>query len=206
MNFPTTYLVWDLETTGLLPKQDRIVEVACMGIEAGGGQRNFQAILNHKIDIPEQASNIHGITTERASQMGVDPISAISHLKDRILEADAIISHNGIRFDIPFLLEEMRRLGYSEYDIGIVERNLEEKTIDTAAVFKAHKLGIERQWYESFYQFCTRILDMKVYGLKYNVAVCCEDLKIDITGITQHRAFGDVTLTEKIYRKLCLQE
>ena len=39
-------------------------------------------------------------------------------------------------------------------------------------------------------------------GVKYNVAICCEELGVDRTGITQHRALGDCELTHEIYKKL----
>lgn len=203
MEYPKSYLVWDLETTGLNPETDRIVEVACMKVENGEIVKTYSAILNHDIDIPEAAANVHGITREKAAAEGIDPLSVIGYLREAILESEAVMTHNGIRFDVPFLLCEMRRLDYCETDILWTGKRLNSRHIDTAAIYKAKKLGADRKWHESFYDFAVRVLDIKAYGVRYNVKTCCEELGIDMEGIQQHRALGDVTLTQKIYEKLC---
>lgn len=203
MEYPKSYLVWDLETTGLNPETDRIVEVACMKVENGEITKTYSAILNHDIDIPESAANVHGITREKAKAEGLDPTGVIAYLRDAILDSEAVLTHNGIRFDAPFLLSEMRRLGWGETDILWLGGRLKSRHIDTAAMFKAKKIGAERKWHESFFDFASRVLDVKAYGVRYNVKTCCEELGIDMEGIQQHRALGDVTLTQRIYEKLC---
>lgn len=205
MEYPKSYLVWDLETTGLNPETDRIVEVAYMKVENGEITKTYSAILDHDIDIPESASNVHGITRVKATAEGIYPPSAIKNLIEAIQESEAVITHNGIRFDVPFLQCEMRRLGWCETDILWFGKRLNSKHLDTAAMYKAKKIGADRKWHESFFDFASRVLDVKAYGVRYNVKTCCEELGIDMEGIQQHRALGDVTLTQRIYEKLCKQ-
>src|SRR4029453_8705694 len=66
--YPTTYVVWDLETTGLDRFNDRIVEFAALMVEDNQVVERTSFILNHGIDIPEDAVRVHGITKKKCKQ------------------------------------------------------------------------------------------------------------------------------------------
>ena len=51
----------DLETTGLNPDQDRIVELAILKIQPDGGTVQYVKRLNPQIPIPAAATAVHGI-------------------------------------------------------------------------------------------------------------------------------------------------
>ena len=61
----TTALVIDLETTGLNPAVDRIVEIAVVGVdfERRCYRRLFHFLVDPEIPIPPEASTVHHITT-----------------------------------------------------------------------------------------------------------------------------------------------
>lgn len=66
---PANMLSFDLETTGTDPKTCRIVTSAMISIE--GRERKDQELLaDPGVDIPEQATAVHGITTEYARENG----------------------------------------------------------------------------------------------------------------------------------------
>lgn len=103
-------LFFDTETTGFfhdrLPVDDssqpHIVQLAAQLCEDNGEPvSGFSFIVDPgigKISIPESASNVHGITNERAVQFGVSSefaLSAFTHLYQR---ADIVCAHN-IKFD-----------------------------------------------------------------------------------------------------------
>ena len=201
MHFTENYTVWDLETTGLDPHNDHIVEVAAIRIENGQIVETYQAILNHQISIPEEASKIHGITTELCEKEGIDPQIALESLIDIILASPMCVTHNGTRFDARFLVSEYSRLGHKNDELS---KKLVSMHVDTAALYKAKKLGMKLDESRDLAAFMADALDQKVYGLKYNVGACCDDLGIDRSNITQHRALGDVTLTNEIYKKLAI--
>lgn len=201
---PSRYTVWDLETTGLDPQTCRIVEVAAIVVENGEVVESYSAILNHDIDIPEGASAVHGITREKCAAEGVSPASAIDHLLVLINRGEACVTHNGIRFDAPFLMAELEKLGAHGITVSKTRARLVDEHLDTAVMYKANKLGIVRGWNEPFENFANRVMEIRAYGVKYNVGVCCDELGIDRSQITQHRALGDVTLTNEIYKKLAL--
>ena len=61
-------------------------------------------------EIPITASNIHGITTDRAQAVGIEIDRVIRLLELQLEETDLVVCHN-IAFDIPIVLAEMLRIG-----------------------------------------------------------------------------------------------
>ena len=54
--------VFDIESTGIVPQRDRIVEIAVLKITPDGQTRNTVRRLNPQMPIPPGATAIHGIT------------------------------------------------------------------------------------------------------------------------------------------------
>jgi DNA polymerase III epsilon subunit-like protein len=201
--YPTTYVVWDLETTGLDRFNDRIVEFAALMVEDNEVVDSMSFILNHGIDIPEDAVRVHGITKKKCKQEGISPKVAMERAIRLLDTYPASVTHNGLYFDIPFLLEEAIRLGllagegYQEF-----EAHVYDTCVDTAVLYKAKKINLRRYWDEAFADWGRRVMETKAYGVKFNVGFCCDELNIDRSNVAQHRAGGDVELTNEIYKKI----
>ena len=56
--------VLDLETTGIDPKIDRIIEVSVLKLLPGGGHDHRTRRVNPGVPIPPEATAIHGITDD----------------------------------------------------------------------------------------------------------------------------------------------
>lgn len=206
LKYPDSYVVFDFETTGLDPKTCKIVEVAALIVKNGEVVDQYTAILNHDVDIPEQASAVHGITREKAKAEGIDPKKAIETLLEIIdgygSDGMCTITHNGHKFDIPFLLETIKDLKIETFP-GF-ENRLIDNCIDTAVLVKAKKLDMKRKWNESFTDFGKRVMNTFAKGVYFNIKQCCIDFDIDQSKVTLHRAGGDVEMTNEIYKKICL--
>ena len=107
---------FDLETTGVDVETDRIV-TACVARVDGSGRRQPSVatwLANPGIEIPEQASAIHGITTERAKTDGQDAKEVVSEVAAMLIRALSkgvpVVGFN-IRFDLTLLDRECRRYG-----------------------------------------------------------------------------------------------
>lgn len=101
------FAVLDLETTGLSPRTDRIVEVAIVRLDASGAVvSEFCTLVNPERDIGP--TRIHGL---RASDVAIAPRFAdiagvlLSQLAGRLP-----VGHN-VQFDLRFLDAELGRLG-----------------------------------------------------------------------------------------------
>ena len=62
LNLTRPVAFFDIESTGIVPQRDRIVEIAVLKVQPDGSQRNTVRRLNPGIPIPAGASAIHGIT------------------------------------------------------------------------------------------------------------------------------------------------
>ena len=58
-------IFFDLETTGLNIANDRIVEISVLKVFPNGNKESKTWLVNPVIEIPKEASDIHGITNEK---------------------------------------------------------------------------------------------------------------------------------------------
>ncbi|GAC1305754.1 MAG: hypothetical protein NVSMB21_07760 [Vulcanimicrobiaceae bacterium] len=95
-----TFAVVDVETTGLDPRTDGVVEVACARVRAGSVVARFVSFVDPQRAIPARASAIHGI---RARDVAGAP--KLRELEDRLCamaRGAVVVAHNA-RFDLGFL-------------------------------------------------------------------------------------------------------
>jgi DNA polymerase-3 subunit epsilon len=78
--------VFDLETTGLDLEQARIVTACAVAIDEHGQVTgsNIEWLADPGIEIPEAASNVHGVTTEIARTRGRKSKEVISEILDTL--------------------------------------------------------------------------------------------------------------------------
>ncbi|MGW4701554.1 exonuclease domain-containing protein [Streptomyces sp. NPDC004285] len=110
-----TLVGFDLETTGTEPLEARIVTASIVEVD-GSGQvvRRRDWLADPGIRIPEQASAIHGISTERAAAEG----RPVREVADEIAKTLAAYWEDGVpvvaynaSFDLTLLAAELRRHG-----------------------------------------------------------------------------------------------
>ncbi len=132
--------VFDLETTGIDPQKDRIVQIAIIRVEPDGSRRTFESLVNPEVPIPEGATAVHGI---RDVDVANEPtFSQIRREVEAFLEGSDLGGFNSSRFDVPLLLAELNRSG-SEEDFK------DRRLIDAMAIF--HRM--ERRDLTSAYRF-----------------------------------------------------
>lgn len=101
-----SYVVLDLETTGLDPIDDRIIEIGA--IKIGENIEEYHALVKQERTIPEKIQELTGIREEEV-QNGKDEMLAIEEFMEWIGE-NIIVGYN-VRFDIKFLNEALKRHG-----------------------------------------------------------------------------------------------
>ena len=62
------YIVLDLETTGLSPQQDRILEIGALKVEEDRITDRYQTLINPDLQIPYAVQRLTGITQAMAEQ------------------------------------------------------------------------------------------------------------------------------------------
>lgn len=100
-------LFFDTETTGFYqdrlpvdhPDQPHIVQLAAeLCDDDANPVAGFSLIVAPSVMIPERASAVHGITDQRAAQLGVNTETALSLFTHLYQRADIVCAHN-IKFD-----------------------------------------------------------------------------------------------------------
>jgi DNA polymerase-3 subunit epsilon len=127
----------DLETTGLNPWSDRIVEATFLKIHPDGNEELISKLINPEVPIPEEATAIHGITdSDVAGKPNFKQCGA--ELTAFIADCD-IAGFNVKRFDLPFLETEFRRAGIdfsrqnrSIIDAQVIYHKLEQRSLEAA--------------------------------------------------------------------------
>jgi len=133
--FENTLLAMDLETTGLDPIEDRIVQAAVVLVAGDGtvSDQSWDSIVDPGVPIPVDASNIHGITTERARQEGMPPLEALRRMArfiDDAAEGGVPLVIFNAPFDWPFVLAEAQRHGVSIANPDIVDPLVIDRAVD----------------------------------------------------------------------------
>ena len=95
------FLVLDVETTGLDPQEDRIVQIALVSVHRGQVTQLGTTLVNPERPIPPQSSAIHHITNRMTDQ--APPWSVLwPHVEQYLFGADVIVAHNAA-FDRSFV-------------------------------------------------------------------------------------------------------
>jgi DNA polymerase III subunit epsilon len=118
-------IVLDTETTGLGPKEHRIIEVAALELNGRNvSDRTFHRYINPERDIDEGAAAVHGLTLDRLQDEAKFAEVAPSLLE--FIQGAQLIIHNA-PFDMGFLNAELARMNLPP---------LENEVIDTLKLAK----------------------------------------------------------------------
>ncbi len=98
---------FDLETTGLSTKDDRIIEMAILRVSPQGDVMERVRRFNPGIPIEPEATAVHGISDEDVA--GEAPFSARAKSLFELMDPCDLGGFNIRRFDLPMLIAEFKR-------------------------------------------------------------------------------------------------
>lgn len=102
LEFPESYVVIDVETTGLDPSKDHLIELAALKIKNGNIEDSFSSLVNPAMEIDSFISNLTGITNKQL-ELAPAPKEILPQFRDFI--GDNIVVGHNINFDINFLYD-----------------------------------------------------------------------------------------------------
>lgn len=100
------FIVMDLETTGLNPEDDAIVQVGIAKVDQGEIIDEYCQLVNPNTSIPEAASRVHGFTDKDVENQPYI-FEVIPDILD-FMENEIIVSHNAA-FDLKFFFQACMR-------------------------------------------------------------------------------------------------
>ena len=129
------YVYLDFETTGVNPKEDRIVSYGFVDTDGNV----LEGKLNPGIPIPESSSLIHGIRDEDVK--GCPYFQSVASDILDFLGDSPLVGFNHIAFDVPLLYAEFCRIGVSWtwkkhqlIDLGNIFKIMNPRTLSAAVL------------------------------------------------------------------------
>ena len=102
-------IIFDLETTGTVIARDRIVEISVVKILPDGTRSVKTRRLNPEMQIPPQATEIHGISD--ADVANEPTFKSVSKNLLALFDGCDLGGYNVLKFDVPVLINEFSRAG-----------------------------------------------------------------------------------------------
>ncbi len=124
------FTVFDLETTGMSPVCDRIVELAAVRVDKDGNYIRYQTLINPERKIPYSASAVHHIDDNMVCDA---PVFAEIAPEFMDFAAGSVLVGHNVRFDLGFLQESLCRSGMTLW---------QGKTVDTIKLLKCSHPGL----------------------------------------------------------------
>lgn len=167
------FAAFDLETTGLDPRLDRIAEIGALRFDKQGVFDRYQTLVDPGFPMPLEAGRVNGISD--AMLAGQPPIVEALPGFLRFINGAVILAHNA-PFDCGFINEALARL----YDDGYTRFSaLPNKIVDTLPLARRLFPGRSR----------------------YNLQDLAKDM--GIRAEAAHRAFDDARLCMEIFTTCC---
>jgi DNA polymerase III epsilon subunit family exonuclease len=101
-----SYVIVDIETTGLEPAGNEVTEIAALRVERGEIKDVFSALIKIDRPLPPEIIQLTGITDELLAEEGQDKGTVLR----RFLEfagSTPLLAHN-VEFDVPFLNHHLK--------------------------------------------------------------------------------------------------
>ena len=126
------YVVFDLETTGISPKTDEVIEISAVKVKQGKVTDEFSTLVNPKCRIPYGASRVNGITDDMVAEAPFFEQVLEEFLE--FIKGFVLVGHNIARFDMNFLYRDVEKY---------FERSLPNDYIDTLQMARRELPNLE---------------------------------------------------------------
>ncbi|WP_108024349.1 PolC-type DNA polymerase III [Melghirimyces profundicolus] len=113
-----SYVVFDVETTGLSAVHDEIIELAAVKVKNGEIVDRFESFINPHRRLSATITDLTGITDDMVKD--APDLSDVLPRFLRFLEGTVLVAHNA-RFDMGFLQEACRKTGRSPVENPVVD-------------------------------------------------------------------------------------
>lgn len=170
-NFVDNYVLVDIETTGLSPVNDEIIEIGAIKVKDNKIVNQYNELIKINRKLPPFITRLTGIT-DSMLQTGKLPTVVFKEFINFVGE-DVIIGHN-VNFDYGFLSNKCKK--YINYD-------LENERLDTMYLAKKlvpnsinYKLGTLADYFNVSYEGAHR--GLKDVEITYEVYNCLRKLAI----------------------------
>lgn len=132
------YVLFDIETTGLSPDTDAIIELSALKVYNHEVVDQFSTLINPGIHIPYSASSINGITDDMVKDSPDIAKGLQAFIK--FVGSFILVGHNIIRFDLKFIQRDA---------VIYTGKRIENDYLDTLIIAKRYLPELESHSLES---------------------------------------------------------
>lgn len=148
------------------------------------------------LKVGKEAAIITRYSSEEHLRKGIDARQAFEEFWPILKEADYIVMHNGLKFDL-YLLK-----GYAE-KMGVDWKWIVPKIIDTKAVAQGIKMNIPfNAQKESYFEYQYKMSNSFARGIKTRLEILGKEYGIEHNYELLHNAIVDLELNLKVWNKL----
>ena len=158
-------------------------------------EKDIMIEWDRKTNVSPEAARITRFSYEKYNSAKKPYDKVFKLMENWLEEADYIVGHNVLGFDIYFILEYYKKMGKKA-------THLVEKVIDTYCLSKAYKLGSEKPPETSLIQFQYQLLSVRKRGLGGSLKAMGENFDIEHDYTKLHDALVDLELNLKVWNKL----
>ncbi|MCQ2513701.1 MAG: PolC-type DNA polymerase III [Ruminococcus sp.] len=169
--FDGTFICFDLETTGLSAKRDKITEIGAVKVVNGEITETFSTFVNPQIPIPKKITQLTGITDDMVKDAPSQSEAVSAFLE--FAGNNVLVAHNA-PFDTSFIRQACENMGveynYTSIDTVAIARailtDIKNVKLDTVAKylrlgeFNHHRATDDAEMLANiFINFCNRLRD-----------------------------------------------
>ena len=174
LNLDKPFVIFDLETTGVIVNLDKIVEISYLKIFPNGAENKKTYRINPGIKIPRESIAVHGITDEEAASHPYFKEYAQEIFDD--FTGCYFGGFNVIGFDLDLLKKEFKEAGLNfNYNT--------EDVIDSKVIFHT----MEKRDLSSAYKFYCQKEHTGAHGAEADVKAALEVLSAQIDSLLFER-------------------
>lgn len=172
-------IIFDIETTGLSPINDRVISIAIKDLQHN---QDYYYEFNPGVEISAQVTAVNGFTNEYVQKL--NKIEHYIHEIYQLMNNKTLIGYNSNKFDIPFIQQEFKRYNLTlnieaQIDVFNLWLNVEKsrKLVDAYFRFTGQKL--ENAHNASADVNATHVVlqhILKIYKMTKNDAIMLSDM------------------------------
>lgn len=163
-NLVDDYVLVDIETTGLSPQRDDIIEIGAIKVKNNEVIDTYNTLINIGRNVPPYITKLTGITTDMIKSDGLETTEVLQSFME-FAGNNIIVGHN-VNFDINFIYDKCERY---------LNKHLTNDFIDTMKIAKRlvetpnYKLGTLADYFQVDYNGAHRGLkDVEITYEVYN--------------------------------------
>lgn len=121
-----SYIAFDLETTGLRPTYDKILEIGAVKVEDGEVTETYETFIDNGVEIPERIVELTGITEEMVTGSPNLRTAVEGFLE---FAGDGVLLGHNVLFDYSFMKRNIVNLGGTFERSGLDTLNIARRCL-----------------------------------------------------------------------------